>query len=443
MTLGIVSCCLCSPLQAQGLFESAGNEQTTVMSLNGYVKGSFCGGQNSANDPVISQSNAQLALKLDSKISGIGKIFAEARLTGGKTRDSASVNLDLREAWASISKGPIDVKAGRQIVSWGRADALNPTNNITPKDETILSSEFDDTRTGNELLYVKATIGISSFQGIWIPNYKADVLPLKGADIPSGISIGKAIYPDFAFKNGSYALRYELTHSLIDGSLSYFNGYATLPGFDFSMNQSGLTLVPHAYQMQAAGMDFSTAISTVGVRGEAALKYPTGDYKNRVYIPNPFLQYVFGIDKSINNVYLLFQYSGQYVLDFHKLYTEDPNNPLDPMSLGEQYRYAYLLASARIDGINRLFTGTSDMVAHSITGNIHWNTLHETLHIKFAGLYNFSTEDYALNPGISYDIADAVNISIGGRYIDGPKGSLNAMVSDLLSFVYTELKVSF
>ncbi|NLE02474.1 MAG: hypothetical protein GX640_21635, partial [Fibrobacter sp.] len=443
VTLGIISCCLLPSIQAQGLFESAGEDsgnsgtqKSKLFSLNGYVKGSFYGGQNIENDPIISGANAQVSLKLDSKISEIGKVFTEVRLNAGIIRDSSSINFDIREAWASVSKGPLDVKVGRQIVSWGRADALNPTNNITPKNETVLSSEFDDTRLGNELLQVKTKFGISSLQGIWIPNYRADVLPLSGADIPSSITIGKSKYPDLSFKNGGYAFRYELTHSLIDGSLSYFNGYATLPGFDFFMDQNGLILIPHAYRMQAMGADFSTAVKSIGLRGEAALKYPVNNYKNSVYIPNPFAQYVFGIDKSIANVTFLLQYSGLYVLDFNKIPVPVLKNPDDLMS---QYYYAAQIAAKEIKEINRLFTGTTDRASHSITGNIQLSSLYETLHFKLAGMYNFTTKDFAVNPSVSYDIADAINISIGGRYIDGPKESLNAMVSNLLSFAYAEL----
>ena len=58
-------------------------------------------------------------------------------------------------------------------------------------------------------------------------------------------------------------------------------------------------------------------------------------------------------------------------------------------------------------------------------------------------MYNFTTEDYAVNPSASYDIADAVSLIVGGRYIDGPEGNLNNMISNLMSFVYTDLKVSF
>ena len=105
--------------------------------------------------------------------------------------------------------------------------------------------------------------------------------------------------------------------------------------------------------------------------------------------------------------------------------------------------YSADLAAAEIERLNRQFTGTADNVSHAVTGNVQWNTLYETLHMKIAGMYNFTTEDYVVNPSVSYDIADALNLTVGGRYLDGPDESLNHMVSNLMSFVYTELKLSF
>ena len=444
-----ISFLLPATILAQGLFENAGNDnndsasglkQSKALSINGYVKGALFGGRDSADNTIVSGSYAQAALKFNAEKTGMGRAFAEVRLDAGNNRGSTFAACDVREAWGDVSPGPFDIKLGRQIISWGRADAINPTNNITPKDETVISSEFDDTRLGNELLQIKAKISQLSIQGIWIPCFRPDVLPLSGAKIPSGIIIAGPVYPDVRFNNGSYALRLEYTAPSLDGSASYFNGYATLPGFDYTLSQTGLSLIPRAYRMHAGGADFSTAIGSIGVRGEAAVKYPYDDYNKDVYVPNPYVQYVLGLDKSIGNWSALVQYSGIFVLNYKKIADPVLTDPLDPMA---QALYASALAAAEIKRMNRLFIGTSDEISHSLTGNIQWNTLYETLHLKISGMYNFTTKEYALNPSTSYDIADAICLNVGGRYLTGPGGSLNDMVSNLMSFVYTELKISF
>ncbi|MBN1559457.1 hypothetical protein JW998_04360 [candidate division KSB1 bacterium] len=448
--IGIASCFMWqSAIQSQGLFESAGKdtvfsgagkEPLQSYSLNGYARGGFYAGQNNDDEAVISSANSQLSVKLGMEQSGIGKAFAEVRFNAGTNRDSSSILCDVREVWAAVSLGPFDIRLGRQIMSWGRADGINPTNNITPKDVTLLSSEFDDTRLGNELLQARVTIGPSSIQGIWIPRYRADVLPLDGAKIPAGITIARPDYPDMRFCNGGYALRAEWMFPSVDGSVSYFNGYTTLPGFDFSAGQSGLSIVPHAYRVQAAGADLATVLGSTGVRGEAALKYPFDDFERLVCVPNPYLEYILGLDRSFGNWNVLVQYAGLYVIDYKKIEEPVLSDPFDPLA---QAAYAYALAAAEIEELNRLFTGTSDRISHSLAGNVQWNTLYETLHLKLAGMYNFTTEDYMINPSLSYDIADAVNLAVGGRHLDGPPGSLYRMINNLMSFVYAELEISF
>jgi hypothetical protein len=431
---------------SEGLFENSGSEESvsastaaepaaSTLTWNGYVKGAFYGGRDSQAASMALGSYGQAALKLNAKKGDLGSAFAEIRLNAGDSRGQELPSSDLREAWAAISPGIFDVKIGRQIISWGRADALNPTNNLTPKDELVLSSENDDTRLGNELVQLGAKLGAVDLHGFWIPRYRPDVLPLAGADLPAGITLVDPVYPESRLLNSGYAVRLDFNHPAIDGSLSYFDGYATLPGFNYSLGMTGLSLVPQAYRMQVIGADFSTTAGSFGLRGEAAYKQPVGDYQAEVWMPNPCGQFVAGIDRSVGNLNILLQYSGLVVADYQEMAAPDASLPLP----------FYMAAMARneIENLNRLFTGTKDQFSHSVTANVKWDTLYETLHFGLAGMYNFTTRDYVVNPSVTYDMADATSLTFGGRQLDGPEGSLNHMVNSLMSQVYTELKMSF
>ena len=446
-----VACLLSSSMYSysQGLFESASNDspstnnsQSTAKTIDvsGYVKGAIFCGRDDNHDPTILGSYGQTSLKLNADKNGIGTAFAEVRLNAGTVRGNDPVTCDIREAWGSVTVKGLDIKLGRQIIAWGRADAVNPTNNITPKNELVLSSEFDDARSGNELLQIKTKIGQTTLQGIWVPYYRSDVLLLNSSILPAGITLKGPVYPDLKLVNGSYALRFDFTAPSIDGSLSYFNGYATLPGFNYALDASGLSLMPEAYRMQVIGGDLSTTAGPYGLRAEAAVKIPTTDYENQVFIPNPYTQFVVGIDRSIGNWILLVQYSGLFVHNFKKV---DEPILLTPLDSNEQALYGAAVAKAEMEHLNRLFTSTSDECSHSVTANVQWNTMHETLHFKLSGLYNFTTEEYAVLPDVAYDVADAISLTIGGRYLDGKKETLNHLVRDMMSLVYTELKISF
>ena len=52
--------------------------------------------------------------------------------------DDGDVTGELREAYVDVRLGRLDLRLGRQIVAWGRADGVNPTDNLTGDDVTLL-----------------------------------------------------------------------------------------------------------------------------------------------------------------------------------------------------------------------------------------------------------------------------------------------------------------
>jgi len=48
----------------------------------------------------------------------------------------------LDEAYADIYLKNTDLRVGRQVVSWGTADGINPTNYINPRELSLTDTEF-------------------------------------------------------------------------------------------------------------------------------------------------------------------------------------------------------------------------------------------------------------------------------------------------------------
>ena len=433
---------------AQGLFESAESSrdpllpaQTSARSVDvsGYVRGALFGGQNSEKDAEIKSAYADVSLKLNARKTNLGRACAELRLTSTVVNSSVDLSPDLREAWVLASPGPFDITLGKKIIAWGRADGINPTNRITPMNATALSSELDDTRMGNLLAQASFTWKTLRLEGIWLPLYSPDALPIAGADLPPELSIGDAVYPGHSVGNSGFALRCELSFSSVDGSLSYFNGYETQPGFNYALGAGGISLSPTAYRIHMAGADFSTAIGPFGIRGEAALIAPFDNSGALAHVAARHAAYVLGVDRSIGNCNVLVQYSGVYVPRFKTIRQPVLSDLSDPSAIPE---YMLAVYDAEMTSLNRLFTETADRARHCLTANIGWRVLYETLRIDLAGLYNFTTREYVINPAVAYDITDALGVSAGGRYLRGPATSRNDLLADMLSYVYTELKLS-
>ena len=66
----------------------------------------------------------QFSDKIDGKFEG--------RITNSTPNDGTANEGRLIEAYATVHFSKSDLRIGKQIVAWGRADGINPTDNLTP-----------------------------------------------------------------------------------------------------------------------------------------------------------------------------------------------------------------------------------------------------------------------------------------------------------------------
>ncbi|MCP4133111.1 MAG: hypothetical protein GY754_19245 [bacterium] len=434
------------PVQGQSLFDDAvsGNDSGTETvaesgdskeagyELGGYIRGVYFGGKEAgANEAETKSGYGEASLKLQAKKEDFGDALAEIRFRKGKEFGEDVQEFVLREAYASAYLGPVDIRIGEQIVVWGRADGINPTNGITPQNMIARSSDIDDRRAGNILVRTFINLEPLKIEGIWIPLYRASTLPTSLISFPSGVSLSQdGDYPGSNVKNGAYAAKLNLELSSFDGSVSYFNGYNVSPGIAIeSISGSDITVKLKAYRMHVAGADFSAAPGNIlGLRGEAAFRKPYGDYEGNIYIPNPDIQYVLGADKDVGDWTFLVQYVGRYVINY-----EDQVSPASPAELPN-----YLMGQK-----NRMFASQQDRVTHSLTCLIRGSLLHETLKLELNGMYNFTTKEFMGRPQLAYSITDALTVTVGGEIYTGAEGTLFETIDANMSAGYVELKASF
>ena len=419
---------------AQDLFEEAVSnrsdaKQEKSYELNGYMRGVFFGGKVPEKDEAeVKSSYGEFSLKLKVRKNSVGDGFAEIRFRRGNEFNENISEFNLREAYTNTYIGKFDFRFGYQIVVWGRADGFNPTNNITPQNMLVRSPDEDDRREGNFLFRSFYTSYPVRLEAIWVPSFAASVLPTKIISLPPGIELTEPDYPDMRLKSGAAALKLNLELPSFDGSISYFSGYNPLPGIYSRMQNQIAQFVPKAYKFHVVGADFSTTIGSFGMRGEFAYRKPHKDYKQSVYIPNPELQYIIGIDKEYGDFSLILQYVGRYVHDFSELAKQQA---------GENFLHY------RVALLNRMVSSQIEEITHAVSFRPVWKLMYETLDIEILGLYNVTTEELFLKPKCSYDIADALTFTIGGMLYSGPDETLFGMVDSRLSALFTELKVSF
>jgi hypothetical protein len=426
-----------SALSSQGLFEQAekGGNKGLVFELNGFIRGALFAGKTPGEKKAeIKSSYGEMALKLMVRKQNLGNAYAEVRVRKGMEFDHSVSELSLREAYVNAYLGPVDLRIGHQIVAWGRADGFNPTDNITPQNALTRSADEDDRRTANFLLRSFLNLYPVRIESIWIPVYQSSVIPFDFLPLPENISLN-TLNPGLQLQNSAFAFKLHLLLPSLEGSISYFNGFLPSPGLyaDLAnpLSPDGQIMVfLKPFRMHILGADFSTTVAgSVGLRGEIAYRKPHDDYKTNLHIPNPDIYYVIGLDKElVENLSLIFQYSGRYVLDYKPLV-----QPVDPM-LDLQYQLALK---------NRLINYQQYKFSHSFFGELGWKLLYETLNLELAGMVNITSREVFIRPKLVYDISDAFTFTLGGELYLGPEDSLYDAIASYLGAVYMEFKMSF
>ncbi|HEY3500086.1 MAG TPA: DUF1302 family protein [Polyangiaceae bacterium] len=455
-----------------GLFEQAQSEADSAESesggsswpfdLNGYVRGDAYVGKVPAGDGRWETKAAygEFALKLRTKKQTYGDAYAETRFRYGLQAEETGAAVDVREAYVNGYFGPVDVRLGQQVIVWGRADAFNPTNNLTPFDLRVHSPVDDDRRMGNLAARVFLNLDPIRIEGVWVPLYRAAEIP--SVAVPWYVEFKDTDFPQPDLKNGTEAVRVHLELPAFEMSASYLYGYAPLPGLALSeialATDTPVHIKRQAYDHHVVGLDFSTAIGDLmGVRGEAAFRFPM-HFRSRIYAPNPDLQYALGLDRAFGSINVIAQYMGRYTFDWKREQSQPApeedirdltsaqwapweDNP--PGTVEDTIARATTQANSQLYVTNQMLFSQLERVQHLATVRIEWLTLHDTLSLSALGFMNFSTQEWLVFPKLGYQISDALSTSVGAEIYGGPKRTLFGQIDAQLSAGYAELRYSF
>ncbi len=137
---------------------------------------------------------------------------------------------DLRRLSATWHKGLVNAQLGKQLIRWGRADILNPTDRFAPRDYlNVVDTDFLAV-TGARVTVDAAG---NTFDAVFVPRFTPSRTPVFGQrwaplpELPPGFQLtdGGAVYP-----GGPQAgFRWSRTGGRIAPSLCYYEGFNHLP----------------------------------------------------------------------------------------------------------------------------------------------------------------------------------------------------------------------
>jgi hypothetical protein len=448
----VITCVTVQIMAAQGLADQE-KQAPLPFVLNGYTRGTlYLGEKDMSGSADLKSGYGELGLKISGQVTETGNFYSDIRFRSGYEYNDFIAETDIREAYVSLYPGKLELRLGKQIISWGRADGFNPTNNLTPRNFFVRSPQADDMDMGNFLLSGKYNLSPRlRIEGVWVPKYKYSIYRFDLFRMPDYISFSEYPLPDARLKNSSLAARLEFLFDSFDGSVSWFSGIDPMPGIQpgtlpvppFETFQ--LELFSRAYRQNSLGADLAFAVGNFNIRAEGAYRMIHKDDRNAVYAPAEDLRFVAGVDRSFGNARLLIQYMGQYVFDYQPMPVLGGMPDIDPVMLTDPAVLAQLGGQLykELSGFNRIIHGQTEEFSHSVLIRPSLTMLYETLELELAGIVNFSTEEWNLVPKMTYMFNDNIKISLGGQYFDGPEHTAYDLVAPVFNGMFAELRYSF
>ncbi len=306
----------------------------------------------------------------------------------------------MREAYADYALGSWDFRLGRQIIAWGRADRVNPTDNLTPRDFKILVPEDDDNRFGALAAKARYSFGDYSITGVWLPDFRANKFPFPKQ---AGVSYEE----NFPGSHRTLAAKFERSGKDLDWSLSYYDGFDLNPDISVkSAGPTGVTMLLSHHRYRVLGADAATALGRNGLRGEIAYAQTEDSDGNDLFIKNPFVWGVVGVERTfLSYLNVNLQYFFRYVTKW-----EDPTNVANPTLKDVALTQAVI-------------NNQRDKTQHGLTFRVSNKWLNETLEGEIAGILDATRKGYLLRPKMIYAINDKWKAVAGFDYYGGPDDS--------------------
>lgn len=471
--ISIAALLLTAALGAQDGVDLGGHVRTDVLAPTGW------------NDDYTFQK-ISTELLLSATYSGdhtglYGEIYFTVDELAAITDFTDALSVSPGEIYLSLYYNGVDIKLGRQKISWGSLDGVNPSDVINPVDMSSLlnmaANDASSIRIPVEALrldvYPTSNVNI---EYIFVPLFTAPGMPSVSDYLPpelSGMGVSYS-YPSPAMYNFETGLRTSFYLSAMDFSLSYYYGWDDVPDIAAigvlqqdigggNMFGSPVNLALEFNRVHNFGGDFAVPVGGLDLRGEATFTL-TGDTTGTdPYVKNPYLYYGLGAGYNFDGGLMLnMQLTQKYVFNYQKVsdysYVLDPADPASWNQSDSWYAAGYAAS------FSPLLSDQRGQLTSSVMLVLEKSYLDDFLSTRLVTLYNFpgnyddnDTEthygDFMIKPSVSYELADAFDVEFGGNLFFSYKKDDNGdIVSDEYrtfgmldksDSLYLELKYSF
>lgn len=346
-----------------------------------------------------------LALKGKVKLFDKVKVFADGRV--GESSYFAGDHYGVaREFYLDYSLGNADIRLGKQLLPWGRADRINPTDSLTSRDYRWLAPEEEDQRFGNTGIRYAQHLDNYTLTGAWMPLMRSSRIPLD----PEPAQRVAIHQPD---NRDNFALKLDRIGEGLDWSLSFYSGVDTAPSLEQNLSSTEQPFVMVNHRVQRYGGDVAWAFGSYTLRSELAYTQ-TGktndEFSGRKY---DYVQTVVGLEKQFaNNLNLIVQAVWQSAFDWR-----GPSSWPSP-----DQRQLTTSQQIIVQQPARGYAG----IAYRVSKRL----FNDTLELELSGLGLTDNQGWLMRPRMRYQINDDLFLVLGGDYYVGDNNTFFGRLRD-------------
>ncbi|MCW7540998.1 hypothetical protein OOT46_24555 [Aquabacterium sp. A7-Y] len=340
----------------------------------------------------------------------------EGRVTDAALNRPGKTDAELTAAYLALRHARWDWRIGKQVIAWGRADGINPTDVITPRDYTVLLPFDEDERLGSWAVHGTyawtPTLDVSL---VWKADFDASTPPMHRGDPPPYRTLRPGGRPT------QVGFRVNRSGDDLDWSVSVYRGYSLLPHAGPSQGPLGAPIRLTYPVITMLGVDVAKNFSNIGTRLEAAYIKPDQELSSQQPGLRPSLFVVAGVDHTFFprlNVNLQFFVRRSWQL---------PGRLTGKLASAQDFNRATFLQQAR------------DVAGMTVRVSNAW--LHDILKAEFFVQHYFRDRDTYLNPMLTYDFSDSLRGTVGGQYYIGSGPQFGPLKQN--RGIFAELRYSF
>ncbi len=372
---------------------SAHAQDELSLQLNGFVDSYHALQLQSPHKIMSSRTRLRLEMRAN---YGEASLFSSVNLAYNSLIKEQS-GAFLREAYFDYAGKYLEVKAGRQIVTWGVADGLRITDLISPMDYTeFMANDYDDIRVPVNAINLKYPGESFSAELVLVPVPEYFVIPTSDDNpwqmtAPNGMQMDLSGTPEKHIKNSEVGTRLRFFLENLDFSLTALRTFnkspVTIASFD---PESKSVVIKGIYKpMYVLGGDFSIPVGEFVVRGEMAGYFgePIALNDSRRYRLRKTFNALFGLDwYAGDNWTFMVQYMHKIIMDYRKELGMDQNTSM-------------------------------------VTARISKEVLNNTLKLSVYGMYDVDNVSFYIRPAADYLLNDQITLSLGADILGGRRGT--------------------